>query len=244
MTTEVSIPLAFLGGILSFVSPCVLPLVPSYISFVTGISFEELTGDNENSKLKKVILLNSLMFIAGFSTVFVVILGSSAQLLGGLFAEYQDVVRKIGGLVIVLLGIHIIGIINFNILQRDKRLHFFKEKPSGLLGSFLVGIGFAAGWTPCIGPILSAIFAVAATSESPWSGMVLFIAYSVGLAIPFLLTSLGINTFLKHFGRLKKHMRVVSIVTGVFLVITGLLIFTNSLGIIAGYLNSLIPSVS
>lgn len=244
MTTEVSIPLAFLGGILSFVSPCVLPLVPSYISFVTGISFEELTGDNENSKLKKVILLNSLMFILGFSTVFVVILGSSAQLLGSLFMQYQDLVRKIGGLVIILLGIHIIGIINFNILQRDKRLHFFKEKPSGLLGSFLVGIGFAAGWTPCIGPILSAIFAVAATSESPWSGMVLFVAYSVGLAIPFLLTSLGINTFLKHFSRLKRHMRIISIVTGIFLIVTGLLIFTNSLGIIAGYLNSLIPSIS
>ena len=238
-------PLAFLGGILSFVSPCVLPLVPSYISFVTGISFEELTGEGEeNGKLKKVILLNSLMFILGFSTVFVVILGSSAQLLGNLFMEYQDLVRKIGGLVIILLGIHIIGIINFNILQRDKRLHFFKEKPSGLLGSFLVGIGFAAGWTPCIGPILSAIFAVAATSENPWSGMLLFVAYSAGLAIPFLLTSLGINTFLRHFTRLKRHMRVVSIVTGIFLIVTGLLIFTNSLGIIAGYLNSLIPSIS
>lgn len=244
MTTEVSIPLAFLGGILSFVSPCVLPLVPSYISFVTGISFEELTGEGDNGKLKKVILFNSLMFILGFSTVFVVILGSSAQLLGNLFMQYQDLVRKIGGLVIILLGIHIIGIINFNILQRDKRLHFFKEKPSGLLGSFLVGIGFAAGWTPCIGPILSAIFAVAATSENPWSGMVLFVAYSAGLAIPFLLTSLGINTFLRHFSRLKRHMRLISVITGIFLIVTGLLIFTNSLGIIAGYLNSLIPSIS
>ncbi|HEY4706710.1 MAG TPA: cytochrome c biogenesis protein CcdA [Thermodesulfobacteriota bacterium] len=244
MTTEVSIPLAFLGGILSFISPCVLPLVPSYISFVTGISFEELTADGDNRELKKVILFNSLMFILGFSTVFVVILGSSAQLLGSLFMEYQDVVRKLGGLVIMLLGVHIIGIINFGILQRDKRFHFFREKPSGLLGSFLVGIGFAAGWTPCIGPILSAIFAVAATSESPWSGMVLFIAYSAGLAIPFLLTSLGINTFLKHFNRLKKHMRAVSVVTGLFLIVTGLLIFTNSLGIIGGYLNSLMPSLS
>lgn len=244
MTNEVSIPLAFMGGILSFISPCVLPLVPSYISFVTGISFEELTAEEDNKKLKKVILFNSLMFILGFSTVFVVILGSSAQLLGNLFMEYQDVVRKIGGLAIILLGIHIIGIINFRILQRDKRLHFFREKPSGMLGSFLVGIGFAAGWTPCIGPILSAIFAVAATSESPWSGMVLFIAYSVGLAIPFLLTSLGINTFLRHFNKLKKHMRAVSIVTGIFLIATGLLIFTNSLGIIASYLNSFIPSLS
>ncbi|MBI5903065.1 MAG: cytochrome c biogenesis protein CcdA, partial [Deltaproteobacteria bacterium] len=128
MTNEVSIPLAFLGGVLSFVSPCVLPLVPSYISFVTGISFEELTNNNA-TELKKVILLNSVMFILGFSTVFVVILGSSAQLFGTFFMEYQDVVRKIGGVIIVLLGIHIIGIINLKMLQRDKRLHFFREKP-------------------------------------------------------------------------------------------------------------------
>src|SRR3972149_3998822 len=225
MTTEVSIPLAFLGGILSFISPCVLPLVPSYISFVTGISFEELTAGN-GAELRKVILCNS------------------AQIFGNVFMEYQEAIRKIGGLVIMLLGVHIIGIINFGILQRDKRFHFFREKPSGLLGSFLVGIGFAAGWTPCIGPILSPVFAVAATSESPWSGMVLFIAYSAGLAIPFLLTSLGINTFLKHFNRLKKHMRAVSVVTGLFLIATGLLIFTNSLGIIGAYLNSLMPSLS
>lgn len=245
MTNEVSIPIAFFGGILSFISPCVLPLVPSYISFVTGISFEELTAENNNSaELKKVILFNSLMFILGFSTVFVVILGSSAQVFGTVFMEYQDVIRKIGGLAIILLGLHIIGIVNFNILQRDKRLHFFKEKPSGLLGSFLVGIGFAAGWTPCIGPILSAIFAVAATSESPWSGTMLFVAYSAGLAIPFMLTSLGINTFLKHFNRLKRHMRAVSIVTGLFLILTGALIFFNSLGIIAGYLNRFLPSIS
>jgi cytochrome c-type biogenesis protein len=243
MTSEVTIPLAFFGGILSFISPCVLPLVPSYISFVTGISFEELTSDDGN-ELKKVILFNSLMFILGFSTVFVVILGASAQIFGSVFMEYQDVIRKIGGIVIILLGIHIIGVINFKILQRDKRLHFFKEKPAGLLGSFLVGIGFAAGWTPCIGPILSAIFAVAATSESTWSGMQLFVAYSVGLAIPFLLTSLGINTFLKHFNRLKKHMRIVSIVTGIFLIVTGVLIFSNSLAIIGGYLNSFMPQLS
>lgn len=243
MTNEVSIPLAFLGGILSFISPCVLPLVPSYVSFITGISFEELTTENSD-EIKKVIIFNSLMFILGFSTVFVVILGSSAQIFGTLFLQYQDVIRKIGGVVIALLGVHIIGVINFNILQREKRLHFFREKPAGLLGSFLVGIGFAAGWTPCIGPILSAIFAVAATSPSPWSGMMLFVAYSLGLAIPFFLTSLGINTFLKHFNRLKKHMRVVSVVTGFFLIATGVLIFTNSLAIIAGYINNVMPSFS
>ncbi|MEE9613703.1 MAG: cytochrome c biogenesis protein CcdA [Thermodesulfobacteriota bacterium] len=243
MTEGVSIPFAFLGGLLSFISPCVLPLVPSYISFVTGISFEELTGESEDRKLKRVILFNSMMFVLGFSTVFVVVLGASAQLFGHLFMEYQDVVRKVGGVVIALLGVHIIGVINIGVLQRDKRLHFFREKPMGLLGSFLVGMGFAAGWTPCIGPILSAIFAVAATSESPWAGMVLFTAYSAGLAIPFMLTSIGINTFLKHFQRLKKHMRVVSVVTGTFLIATGVLIFFNSFAMITGYLSMFLPNV-
>lgn len=239
MTDSIGVPGAFIGGVLSFISPCVLPLVPSYVSFVTGISFEELTDDNGNAGMKKVVLLNSLMFVLGFSTVFVLILGSAAQLFGSTLMEYQDIIRKIGGVAIVLLGIHVLGVINFRLLQRDKRLHFFQKKPAGFIGSFLVGVGFAAGWTPCIGPILAAIFAVAATSPSKWSGTILFIAYSAGLAIPFMLTSLGINTFLKHFNKVKKHMRVVSIVTGILLMITGVLIFTNSLTLIGGYMNNI-----
>ncbi len=243
MNGDVSIPLAFFGGILSFVSPCVLPLVPSYISYVTGISFEELTEDGTDKSVKRVILLNSLLFILGFTTVFVVILGASAQLFGSLFMEYQDGVRKVGGLAIIVLGIHITGLINFSILQREKKLHLFKDKPAGLLGSFLVGMGFAAGWTPCIGPILSAIFTVAATSPSRFAGINLFLAYSIGLAIPFMLTSIGINTFIKHFSRLKRHMRSISIVTGLFLIVTGLLIFFNSFAIITAYFNSILPSI-
>lgn len=243
MTESVSIPLAFLGGFLSFVSPCVLPLVPSYISFVTGISFEELTSEEGSKKIKSVILFNSLMFILGFSAFFIGILGASAELFGTLFLEYQGLIRKIGGAVIVLLGIHIIGVININVLHRDKRLYFFEDKPAGFLGSFLVGIGFAAGWTPCIGPILSMIFAVAATSDEPAAGIVLFVFYSLGLAIPFLLTSLGINTFLKHFQRLKRHMRAVSLVTGLLLIVTGLLIFSNSFAIISGYFNKVLPNL-
>ncbi len=243
MTQEVSIPLAFMGGILSFISPCILPLVPSYISFVTGISFEELTREEGTKNLKRIILSNSLMFILGFSTVFVVILGASAQLFGQLFMEYQDLIRKIGGLVIIFLGVHIIGIVNIGVLQRERRFHFFREKPTGFLGSFLVGVGFAAGWTPCIGPILSMIFTVAVTSESSWAGVLLFVSYSMGLAIPFMLTSLGINTFLKYFQRLKRHMRVISIVTGVLLIVTGLLIFFNSFAIISRYLNTILPSI-
>ncbi|MFZ3072898.1 MAG: cytochrome c biogenesis protein CcdA [Thermodesulfobacteriota bacterium] len=250
MTYETFIELAFIskmlvafgGGFISFISPCVLPLVPSYISFVTGISFEELTSDDDSKKLKNIILVNSLMFILGFSVVFVLVIGLSAQFFGHVFLEYKDLIRKIGGAAIFLLGIHVIGVINVGILQRDKRLHFFREKPPGLVGSFLVGVGFAAGWTPCIGPILSAIFALAATSTNSYAGVILFICYSLGLAIPFLLTSLGINTFLKHFQRLKKHMRLVSVVTGALLIITGVLIFFNSFAMITIYMNRILPS--
>lgn len=233
---------AFVGGFLSFISPCVLPLVPSYISFVTGISFEELTDDIESKRLRKVILLNSLMFILGFSTVFVLVLGLSAQAFGYLFIEYKDIIRQVSAIIIILLGIHVIGVINIKILQRDKRLHFFSDKPQGFLGSFLVGVGFAAGWTPCIGPILSAIFTVAATTKSQFAGVALFIAYSMGLAIPFFLTSLGVNTSLKYFTHIKRHMRLVSIISGVFLIVTGVLIFSNSFAIIAGYLNTVMPN--
>ncbi len=234
---------AFGGGFISFVSPCVLPLVPSYISFVTGISFEELTDEEGAKRLRTVILFNSLMFILGFTAVFVLILGLSAQLFGHLFVEYKDIVRQIAGVVIVLLGIHVIGIINLKVLQREKRLHFFRDKPQGFLGSFLVGVGFAAGWTPCIGPILSAIFTVAATSKSQWTGVVLFVSYSMGLAIPFFLTALGINTFLKHFKRFSRHMRLVSVVSGLFLIATGVLIFLNSFAIITQYLYTVLPNI-
>jgi len=234
---------SFGAGVISFISPCVLPLVPSYVSFVTGISFEELTDQAGSKRLRNVILFNSLMFILGFSFVFVLVLGLSAQLFGNVFIQYKDIVRQVGGIVIVLLGIHVIGVINFKILQREKRLHFFREKPQGLLGSFLVGVGFAAGWTPCIGPILSAIFTVAATSDGPLPGLTLFVAYSLGLAIPFLLTSLGINTFLRHFQRVKRHMRSISIITGVLLIVTGVLIFLDSFAIITGYLLTVMPNL-
>jgi len=243
MTENVSITFAFLGGLLSFASPCVLPLVPAYISFVTGISFEELTDNNDNKAVKRTIFLNSLVFIAGFSVVFVG-LGASASFLGQFILTYQDIIRKVGGIVIILLGIHIIGIINFNILQREKRLHFFREKPAGIFGSFFVGIGFAAGWTPCIGPILATILIVAASSDTIGFGIILLVSYSLGLAVPFMLTSLGINTFLKHFSRLKRHMRVVSIVTGSFLIVMGLLIYSNYFAIFTGYLNSILPSIN
>ncbi|MDH4227695.1 MAG: cytochrome c biogenesis protein CcdA [Deltaproteobacteria bacterium] len=251
MTTESFLQLAYMGklamafggGLISFVSPCVLPLVPSYISFVTGVSFEELTNQDDSKGLKRVILLNSLMFVIGFSVVFVLVLGLSAQYVSHAIVEYKDIIRRIGGAVIFLLGIHVIGIINIKSLNMDKRFHFFKNKPQGLVGSFFVGVGFAAGWTPCIGPILSAIFAAAATATSRVESLSLFAAYSLGLAVPFMLTSLGINTFLKHFNKIKKHMRLVSIITGILLMVTGSLIFLNSFATITSFFYSIMPAL-
>jgi cytochrome c-type biogenesis protein len=238
---EVSIYLAFFAGLLSFISPCVLPLIPSYVTFITGISFEELTNEGASDlKLKKLILINSSMFILGFSFVFIG-MGASASILGQYFFVYQDLLRKVGGAMIIFFGLHIIGLINFRFLQREKRLHIFRDKPLGLIGAFFVGIGFAAGWTPCIGPILASILIVAGTSQTMGTGIWLLSVYSLGLAVPFLLTSVGINTFLKQFNRFKKHFRVVSIVSGVFLIIIGVLIYSNYFAIFTGYLNAWFP---
>lgn len=239
---NVSILLAFGAGILSFISPCVLPLVPSYVTFLTGVSFEELTNENQsNPKLKKIILKNSLMFILGFSIVFVA-MGASLSLLGQYFSVYIGTLRKIGAVVIILLGLHIIGIMNIGILQREKRLHIFSDgKPYGLVGSLFVGVAFGAGWTPCIGPILASILIMAGTSDSLATGVLFLVVYSAGLAIPFLLTSLGISSFLKHFNQVKKYFRVVSVTSGVFLIVIGGLIYGNYFAIFTGYMNSWFP---
>jgi cytochrome c-type biogenesis protein len=233
----VTVYLAFIAGLLSFVSPCVLPLIPSYVSFISGISFEQLTAENNPSEVKKVIIFNSLMFMLGFTVVFVA-MGTTITLLGQYFVAHQAIFRKVGAAVIIFFGLHIIGIVNIKVLQRDKRFQFSNNKPLGLVGSFFVGLGFAAGWTPCIGPILASILFVASTSETLAMGILLLVIYSLGLAIPFFLTSLGINTFLKYFDRFKKHMRVVSIVSGVFLIFVGILIYTNKFAILTARLNA------
>jgi len=237
---NVSIYLAFVAGLLSFASPCVLPLIPSYVSFISGISFEQITAENNASEVKKVIIFNSLMFILGFTLVFVA-MGTTITLLGQYFVAHQGIFRKLGAAVIIFFGLHIIGIVNIRVLQRDRRFQFSHNKPLGLVGSFFVGLGFAAGWTPCVGPILASILFVAGTSETLALGILLLVIYSLGLGIPFFLTSLGINTFLKYFDRFKRHMRVVSIVSGVFLIFVGILIYTNQFAILTARLNAWFP---
>jgi cytochrome c-type biogenesis protein len=231
---NVSLIMAFGGGLLSFFSPCVLPVIPSYVSYITGISFEDLTGEQDKGRIRKVTLKNSLSFIAGFSLIFI-LLGASSSFLGSILSDYQDTVRKIGGVLIVVMGLYIAGILKIGFLMQDKRLHL-QNKPAGLLGSFFVGTAFAAGWTPCIGPVLGSILLYASTANSVTSGIELLTAYALRLVIPFLITSLAINTALSYFKKINRYMRVVSVVSGLFLVVVGILLFTGTFNVLSQYM--------
>jgi cytochrome c-type biogenesis protein len=234
---QISGMIAFSAGLLSFASPCVLPLVPSYITYITGVSFKKLTDAEAASKLKWITVSHSLCFIAGFSFVFV-LMGASATYLGQLLVEYQNWIMKAGGVLIILLGIHFTGFIKLPFLQMEKRFEM-RKKPLGYAGSFIVGIVFAAGWTPCIGPILSTILIYASTSKSLSTGILLLTYYSIGLGIPFLLSSLAFNSFLSAFDRIKRHMRILNLVSGLFLIGIGILFLTDTFKEINAYLNML-----
>lgn len=221
---------AFVAGLLSFLSPCVLPLIPSYITYITGLSFADLQAEHPSHKVRQQTIIHSLLFIAGFTCVFV-LLGASATFLGDFLQEHKTAIRRIGGVMIIIFGVHVSGLFDIGLLLGEKKLTLHR-KPAGYLGSFVVGVVFAAGWTPCIGPILATILAVAATEGR---GVWLLLTYSMGLAIPFFLASLALHQFLVFFKRFKRHIRLFEIVTGVFMVIVGILIFTNSLVLISRY---------
>jgi len=233
---EVSVLIAFAAGFLSFISPCVLPLVPSYITYITGVSFHDLTDQETRKKVKWTTLTHSCLFILGFSTVFI-LMGASASYLGQVLSKYQTWIMKIGGVLIILLGIHFILQI-FPFLQIEKRFEM-KRKPLGYLGSFLVGIVFAAGWTPCIGPILSTILIYASTSQQMTTGITLLASYSLGLGIPFLLASLAFNLFLSTFEKVRRYMKVIIFVSGFFLIGVGILLLTGTFRVVTDYFNFL-----
>ena len=235
---EISILIAFSAGLLSFVSPCVLPLIPSYLTYITGASFKELTDAETRGKLRWATTFHSLLFIMGFSTIFI-LMGASASYLGQLLTRYQYWIMKGGGVLIIILGIHFTGMINLPFLQMERRFEF-KKKPLGYVSSFLVGIVFAAGWTPCVGPILSTILLFASTSKSFTTGVALLTFYSMGLGVPFFLSALAFNSFLSAFERIKRYMRVVTIVSGFFLIGIGILLLTDAFQEINTYLNILI----
>jgi len=236
-TSNITFIGAFIAGLLSFLSPCVFPLIPSYITYITGLSFADLQAEHPTHKVRQQTIVHSLLFIAGFTTVFV-LLGASATFIGGFLDQYRDVVRKVGGILILTFGIHITGLIPIKMLLGEKRVTVHR-KPAGYAGSFLVGLAFAAGWTPCIGPILGSILAVATTEETVYHGIALLLIYSLGLGLPFFLASLAMHQFLVFFNRFKKYIRIFEIITGVFLIIIGVLIFTNYLAVLAKYTNIL-----
>lgn len=230
---------AFLFGLLSFVSPCVLPIIPGYLSFISGLSLDQMqSNENKHETMRKVIL-NSLFFVLGFTVVFVS-LGASATFIGKFLLDNLNIAGKIAGVLLVLLGIHMIGIIKFKFLNYEKRFHQNK-KSFGIIGSFIVGLAFAFGWTPCIGPILAGILAVASQQETVYQGIGLLTVYSLGLGIPFLLTAISLNGFFSVFNKIKRHFRVVEIVSGVLLVGVGIMIFTGSLTVLANYFSKWFP---
>lgn len=224
---------AFIAGLLSFLSPCVLPLIPSYITYITGLSFSDLQSEHPSHIVRRKTILHSLAFILGFTVVFV-LLGASATYIGSFLNSHTALIRKIGGVMIILFGIHVTGLVPVRMLLGEKRMSI-RHKPAGYLGSFLVGLTFAAGWTPCIGPILATILMVAATEEQVYKGIMLLLLYSLGLGIPFLLSSLAMHRFLSAFNRFKKYIRIFEIITGLFLITVGILIYSNWLSRLSGY---------
>jgi cytochrome c-type biogenesis protein len=227
--TDVNVFIAFAAGVFSFLSPCVLPLIPSYLSFVSGVSLDEMRSEQGRSR----VVLNSLAFIIGFSLVFIS-LGASASLLGGLFLSYRNAIRIVGGIFIVLVGLYLVGA--FKVAALERYLQFdLKDKPAGYLGSVLVGITFAVAWTPCVGPILGATLALASTSGEVSRGTFLLSSYAAGLALPFFLSALAINSFLQFSQRLRRHIKAIHVAGGILLIIAGILLMTDYMTLLNAY---------
>jgi cytochrome c-type biogenesis protein len=226
---------AFGAGLLSFLSPCVLPLVPSYIGFLTGMSLPEVADR------RRPALVHAILFVAGFSLVFV-LLGASATALGRALNQYQVWIQRVGGVLIIAFGLICLGVVRADVLMRERRVQM-EEKPVGYLGSLLVGMAFAAGWTPCIGPVLGAILGLAATSSDLARGTLLLIAYSAGLAVPFLLAAVALESFLGWFQRFRRYLPWVMRVSGALLVFVGVLMVTGQFTRLAGWLQQFTPVV-
>jgi cytochrome c-type biogenesis protein len=240
MNQNVTLLAAFAAGFLSFVSPCVLPLIPGYISFVSGVSVEEMRGDTAPATSRVQVFMTSLAFVIGFSIVFV-LLGASATAIGKFMFARLPLLSKIAGAILIVFGLHTMGVFRLAFLEAEKRVHS-QRKPAGPFGAVLVGIAFAFGWTPCIGPILGGILAIAGSKNSVGEGITLLAVYSLGLGIPFLLTSLAINQFFGAAKRIRRYYHAIELVSGALLIVIGLLIITGQLTIITRYLQPYLPS--
>ncbi len=233
---EVGIFIAFTAGIFSFLSPCVLPLVPSYLTFVTGMSLEDL----QEGVNRKATFMHSLLFVTGFSVIFI-LLGASASFLGQFLRQYELWIARIGGVIIIILGMHMAGVFKLTPLMREKRMHL-NDKPAGYIGTLGVGMAFGAGWTPCIGPILGAILTYGMTQDTMWAGVGLLSVYSLGLAIPFLIASLALDWFLQTFKRFRTWIPIVEKASGVLLILLGVLLLTGQFTVLAAYLTRFTPA--
>ena len=223
--TDLNILVAFTAGIFSFLSPCVLPLIPSYLSFISGVSLEEMRAAHFASHIRRRVLLNSLAFILGFSLV-LISLGASASFLSGLFLSYRNVIRVMGGIFILAVGIYLLGFVKFSVLDRYLQFHL-KDKPAGYLGSALVGMTFGVAWIPCVGPILGAILTLAATSSEIGTGIFYLGTYAAGLALPFFLSAVAVNSFFEFFQKFRRYLQAVHMAAGILLIIVGLLLITD-----------------
>jgi cytochrome c-type biogenesis protein len=236
MGHELSIPIAFVAGLVSFLSPCVLPLVPGYISMLSGATIEELKLGMSPALMSR-ILRNSISFVVGFSIVFVT-LGASATAVGKFLLAQRATFNLVAGIIVIVFGLHLTGLVKIPLLYREARLETGAPR-RGLVGAFLLGFAFAFGWTPCIGPILTAILALAAQRQTVFQGMFLLAVYSAGLAIPFLLTSVGLGQFLKIYGGFRKYLQTVEVGSGVLLIALGVLMATNKFTVISRYFSFL-----
>ena len=234
--TNLPLPIAaFVAGLISFLSPCVLPLVPGYVSLISGVGVEELKS--QETQLLRKVMLNSAAFILGFSVVFIM-LGAISTEVGQLLARHKSLLAQVAGVVIILFGLHLTGIFKIKALYTDARLHSVKGG-STAWGAFVIGFAFAFGWTPCVGPILAVILGFAAAQDSVIKGIILLAVYSLGLAVPFLLTSLGIERFLKFYSRFRTHMHALEVVSGVLLIALGGLLVFGRFTLISNYLSFL-----
>lgn len=231
MTSGLNLATAFVAGLASFLSPCVLPLIPGYICFISGLSLQDLNTAGPDKAAARRAFIGSVWFVLGFSVVFIA-LGASATALGTLLLRKLTLLRWVAGAVIIVFGIHLTGLFRIPFLQFEKKIEV-RKRPLTQAGAFLVGAAFAFGWTPCIGPILAGILALASTQETIGKGMLLLAAYSAGLGIPFLAASLGVASFLRLFARFRKYLRAVEIFSGILLLVIGVLILTDRLSVLA-----------
>ena len=230
---SVGIAISFTAGVLSFLSPCVLPLIPSYVTFVTGIGLEDL------ERSRRAALVHALLFVAGFTLVFLT-LGATATLLGRVLFAYRDWLARIGGVLIIVFGLYLMGVFRWGALSRERRFHL-ADKPVGYLGSAVVGMAFGAGWTPCIGPILGSILAYTSTTADLGMGMRYLGAYSFGLALPFILAAIAIRHFIGFFARIRRQLDWITRAAGLLMIFLGILLITNYFTILATWLQGLTP---